>query len=104
MATDAPTAERKIVMSYFWCCPDCGANLDPGERCDCRDLTVGNPQSAMPTAPFQGGGIPSVGGVAVVGSAVGGTGNPSPTVMVAGVEKKESSSAEVEVRQTSKRV
>ena len=24
-------------MSYFWCCPDCGANLDPGERCDCRE-------------------------------------------------------------------
>jgi len=19
-------------------CPDCGANLDPGERCDCRDI------------------------------------------------------------------
>ena len=24
-------------MSYFWCCPDCGANLDPGERCDCSE-------------------------------------------------------------------
>lgn len=22
-------------MSYFHICPYCGANLDPGERCDC---------------------------------------------------------------------
>lgn len=22
-------------MSYYKTCPDCGANLDPGERCDC---------------------------------------------------------------------
>lgn len=22
-------------MSYFHSCPICGANLDPGERCDC---------------------------------------------------------------------
>lgn len=22
-------------MSYFKTCPNCGANLDPGERCDC---------------------------------------------------------------------
>ena len=21
---------------YFKTCPDCGANLDPGERCDCK--------------------------------------------------------------------
>lgn len=20
----------------FWTCPYCGANLDPGERCDCK--------------------------------------------------------------------
>lgn len=20
----------------FWTCPRCGANLDPGERCDCK--------------------------------------------------------------------
>jgi len=26
-------------------CPDCGANLDPGEKCDCRrDPTPGNRQ------------------------------------------------------------
>ena len=24
-------------MSYFHTCPHCGANLDPGEVCDCRD-------------------------------------------------------------------
>lgn len=22
-------------MSYYRICPNCGANLDPGERCDC---------------------------------------------------------------------
>lgn len=21
---------------FYYTCPDCGANLDPGERCDCR--------------------------------------------------------------------
>jgi transcription initiation factor IIE alpha subunit len=26
--------------SYYWTCPDCGANLDPNEKCDCKkDLT-----------------------------------------------------------------
>lgn len=24
-------------MNYFKTCPYCGANLDPGEVCDCRD-------------------------------------------------------------------
>ena len=24
-------------MPYYTTCPHCGANLDPGERCDCRD-------------------------------------------------------------------
>lgn len=24
-------------MSYYKICPHCGANLDPGEVCDCRD-------------------------------------------------------------------
>lgn len=23
-------------MMYGWTCPDCGANLDPGEKCECR--------------------------------------------------------------------
>lgn len=25
-------------MSYYHTCPDCGANLDPGEHCDCRSI------------------------------------------------------------------
>lgn len=24
-------------MSYYRICPNCGANLDPGEHCDCQD-------------------------------------------------------------------
>lgn len=24
-------------MSYYRTCPNCGANLDPGEHCDCQD-------------------------------------------------------------------
>ena len=24
-------------MSYYRTCPSCGANLDPGERCDCQN-------------------------------------------------------------------
>jgi len=24
-------------MGYYRTCPYCGANLDPGEKCDCRD-------------------------------------------------------------------
>lgn len=23
-------------MAYYNICPDCGAHLDPGERCDCK--------------------------------------------------------------------
>ena len=23
-------------MPYYWTCPYCGANLDPGEKCDCN--------------------------------------------------------------------
>lgn len=22
--------------TYYWTCPHCGANLDPGESCDCH--------------------------------------------------------------------
>ncbi len=25
-------------MSYYHTCPICGANLDPGERCDCKEV------------------------------------------------------------------
>ena len=24
-------------MPYYWTCPYCGANLDPGEKWDCKD-------------------------------------------------------------------
>lgn len=24
-------------MAYYHICPDCGALLDPGERCDCQE-------------------------------------------------------------------
>ena len=23
------------MSTYYWTCPHCGANLDPGEKCDC---------------------------------------------------------------------
>lgn len=25
-------------MSYFRICPECGARLDPGEKCDCGEI------------------------------------------------------------------
>ena len=25
-------------MPYYHTCPDCGANLDPGEICECQNL------------------------------------------------------------------
>ena len=32
-------------------CPNCGCNLDPGERCDCKDRTeLDTSQSAADTA------------------------------------------------------
>lgn len=40
-------------MKYY-SCPYCGANLDPGERCDCKRkeaelLTQNRPQDKTPT-------------------------------------------------------
>jgi hypothetical protein len=29
-------------MSFYWTCPRCGANLDPGEHCDCQEQEVIN--------------------------------------------------------------
>ena len=29
-------------MAYFNTCPNCGASLDPGERCDCREQKMKN--------------------------------------------------------------
>jgi hypothetical protein len=35
----------EVIMknTYYWTCPTCGANLDPGEKCD-----VCNPVSKIP--------------------------------------------------------
>ena len=27
-------------MAYYHTCPDCGANLDPGEKCDCQTNNI----------------------------------------------------------------
>lgn len=27
------------MNTYYWTCPYCGANLDPGERCDCDEYS-----------------------------------------------------------------
>lgn len=37
--------------SYYHTCPDCGANLDPGERCDCTKATERPGGAATPTEP-----------------------------------------------------
>ncbi len=36
----------------FWTCPRCGANLDPGERCDCKQE---KPPRVRPTPQAAGG-------------------------------------------------
>lgn len=33
-------------MRYYHTCPCCGANLDPGERCDCEDLAENQQKEA----------------------------------------------------------
>lgn len=33
---------------YYRTCPDCGAHLDPGEQCDCRDAKSAAPGSTSP--------------------------------------------------------
>ena len=38
-------------MSYYKTCPHCGAHLDPGETCDCRD----NKKTALDAANIQSG-------------------------------------------------
>lgn len=27
---------KVLNETFYWTCPYCGANLDPGELCDCR--------------------------------------------------------------------
>jgi len=39
---------------YYWTCPDCGSNLDPGERCDCKSIaavTANSIQDAISVLP-----------------------------------------------------
>ena len=38
-------------MSFYKTCPHCGAHLDPGETCDCRD----NEKTALDAANIQSG-------------------------------------------------
>lgn len=30
----------KQANKYYWTCPKCGSNNDPGERCDCEKETI----------------------------------------------------------------
>lgn len=29
-------SRRGVEVMQYWTCPECGANLDPGEKCDCE--------------------------------------------------------------------
>lgn len=40
-------------MSYFKTCPHCGAHLNPGETCDCRDKK----NAPASSAKADGGGV-----------------------------------------------
>ena len=42
---------RTKSMAQYVTCPNCGANLDPGERCDCADK-IKAPPRRMAT-PFE---------------------------------------------------
>jgi hypothetical protein len=44
-------------MAYYWTCPECGSNNDPGEACDCQTEKKGaaplarkQPQAQRPTS------------------------------------------------------
>ncbi len=34
-------------MAQFWTCPCCGANLDLGETCDCKDGSADNKEEKI---------------------------------------------------------
>ena len=36
---------------YYKTCPRCGANLDPGERCECADRRLEPEETAKATPP-----------------------------------------------------
>ena len=37
---------------YYKVCPNCGANLDPGERCDCEDTKEPGRRCEHRSGPF----------------------------------------------------
>lgn len=37
LKTEAPERKEVLDMAYSHECPICGANLDPGEKCDCKE-------------------------------------------------------------------
>lgn len=39
---------------YYKTCPRCGANLDPGERCECADRRLEPGETAKATPPGRG--------------------------------------------------
>lgn len=41
------------MSKQYITCPYCGANLDPGERCDCQRATPGGYQIGEKSAPMQ---------------------------------------------------
>lgn len=40
------------MKKYYWTCRDCGANLDPNEKCDCQN-EKNEPNGGQPTRLIQ---------------------------------------------------
>lgn len=38
---------KEVREKYYWTCPYCGANLDPGESCDCKKEAVDDYKSVQ---------------------------------------------------------
>jgi hypothetical protein len=38
---------KEVRETYYWKCPYCGANLDPGESCDCKKEAVDDYKSVQ---------------------------------------------------------
>jgi hypothetical protein len=36
------------MRPYYDTCPECGAHLDPGERCDCREAATAEGKETEP--------------------------------------------------------
>ncbi len=39
---------------YYTVCPHCGANLDPGERCDCEKEKLNTPENVATVQDKEG--------------------------------------------------